>query len=321
MNDIEQVFENVTAWLIEEVEKENVPWIKPWSRSRIFIGGRVYSVSDWPSNIRTPTMYYGPFNHVYLLYQMRSRNDRFRSNLWITAEALKELGVAAKGDPYFIFQFFFVRGQRSGYAGRFSEMYHVQQVEDSEKSLGFSFGIPCEEPSIYKKSEQALGALESSEHRLMVRDGMGYAAFDPKADDVLMPDKSQFVQKMHGEGEAHYWATMWHEVIHWTGRENRLDRHRKTADRVSSKENYALEELVAEIGAAYLCAHFGISGRLQHPQYIDSWLSVLKGGRGEALAFAFKEAQRAAKWIIDESRPRKGVPPFQQEETEILMDF
>ena len=246
--------------------------------------------------IRTPTNYYGPFNHAYLMYQIQSRNDRFKSNLWVTEEALDELGIRVDNDPYMILLDF---GPL-----KYIAVYNVEQIKACEKSLGFSFMRSADIEITYKQSESALKALKDR-HGLEVCEGTGYAAFDPKNEAVFMPNISQFVERMGGsDGEAHYWATMWHEVIHWTGHHSRLDRHGNSADLHSFEDNYASEELVAEIGAAYLCAHYGIAGKLQHPQYISSWLSVLKRKRGEALAKAFREAHQAAKWVIRPPRSR-----------------
>ena len=66
-----------------------------------------------------------------------------------------------------------------------------------------------------------------------------------------------------------------------------------------------MEELVAEIGSAYLCANFGIKGELQHAEYMQSWLKVLEDEGDEALARAFVSAQTAAKWVLKESRKQR----------------
>ncbi len=71
----------------------------------------------------------------------------------------------------------------------------------------------------------------------------------------------------------HYYATALHELCHWSGAKHRLNRD--LSGRFKSI-SYAAEELVAEFGAAFLCAHLGIEGQLRHADYIDNWLQLLK---------------------------------------------
>ncbi|MDE2789182.1 MAG: zincin-like metallopeptidase domain-containing protein [Paracoccaceae bacterium] len=297
----DQLFEDVTAWLIRELENGNAPWIKPWSSRKVRIGGQEYPVNDWPSNIRSPTRYYGTLNHLLLSHQMHCRKSMYRSNFWITPDALEKLGATPKKPPYFALSFF--QATSGGSACTYRKLFHIEQVRDCEQTLGLSFPKPEKREVIYKESQRALDALKRWMD-LEIYEGTGYAAFNPVTEVVLMPGLGQFVADASDahEGEAHYWSTLWHEVIHWTGNHRRLDRPMSCR---SDENGYALEELVAETGSAYLCMHFGITGRLQHPEYIASWLAVLKEERGDALRTAFEAAQKAAKWIIDNSRRRR----------------
>ena len=100
-----------------------------------------------------------------------------------------------------------------------------------------------------------------------------------------------------------YYATLAHETVHWTRHASRLNRdlgRKRWGD-----AGYALEELVAEIGSAFLCAELGITPdvREDHAAYIDSWLQVLKGDR-HAIFTAASHAQKAADylWTRAESR-------------------
>ena len=297
MDNIEQIFDDVTSWLIRELEKKNAPWVRPWTGGKIFIGGRVYPIADWPSNIRSPGAYYSPLNHVFLLQQVHIREEEFKSNFWITPEALEELGAKPNGEPYLVINRFL--SDRSGYAGRIREMYHVEQIEDCEQSLGFSFGEPGPQEFTYTESKRVLDVLVKH-CELEIREGARYAAFHPMRDVVSMPRLGQFDDEREREG--HYWATVWHEVVHWTGHESRLNR--EFSGILSHRRRYALEELVAETGAAYLCAHFGIAGQLQHAEYVDSWLEVLKDERGKALSMAFAASQKATRWIVEQSTRR-----------------
>ena len=290
----------VTSWLKDQLREEKAPWIKPWADLSVRIGGESFPINGWPSNIRSPRSYYGPLNMLLLMQQLQARKADYRSDLWITPDALEKLKIEIpKEEPYKIVNIF------RNYAFAFREIFHVEQFDNCEKAMGFSF-VDFDRGDYgysYERSKNALDALEQK-HRLRVREGQRYAAFHPETEFVSMPGIGQFIEQ-HGEkdGEAHYWATMWHEVIHWTGHRSRLDRTLTGMGR--DEAAYALEELVAEIGSAYLCANFGIKGELQHAQYMKSWLKVLEDKGDEALAEAFVSAQTAAKWVLKESRKQR----------------
>lgn len=119
--------------------------------------------------------------------------------------------------------------------------------------------------------------------------GSGVACYRPGEDSICVPAAGQF------ETVEHYWATVLHEVVHWTGHKSRLDRD--LSGRFGS-DAYAMEELVAELGSAFLCAHLGIEGELRHPEYLASWIKRLKSDN-RAIFKAATLAQKAVDFIID----------------------
>lgn len=118
--------------------------------------------------------------------------------------------------------------------------------------------------------------------------GTSTAGYRPGADGIVLPAPGQF------ENIEHYWATRFHEIIHWTGHESRLDRNLK--NRFGS-DAYAFEELIAELGSAYLCAHLGIEGELRHPEYLAAWISRMQDDK-YAIFKAASLAQKAVDFII-----------------------
>jgi len=88
-------------------------------------------------------------------------------------------------------------------------------------------------------------------------------------------------------------ATELHELIHWSGSKKRLDRD--LSGRFGT-QSYAAEELVAELGAAFLCAHLGIEGKLRHAEYIANWLELLKKD-SRAIFTAASRASAAADYL------------------------
>ena len=339
--DIEALFEEVTTWLIKELKQERSPWTQPWETHRgpisVRIGGRLYP-TDWPSNITSPWYRYNPRNQTLLSFQMHKRGQvAYRSNLYVTPDVLEALGVEfPPEEPYFVMNSFLVGhasrrrrepvptlfshlpgddGRRenvkrdgggsgdlnaSDFRTKFIHLYHVEQVPDCEKALGFSF-VNKHHEITYDESDRALTALKER-HELRLIEGRPEATYDCRNDIVSMPAVEQFSSMHECEGESHYWSTMWHEVIHWTSHSSRLERPGKPFRKMTEDQQYAVEELVAESGAAYLCSHFGIEGRLQHGAYLGSWLEAIEADRWRVFMSALGDAQKAAKWIIDKTK-------------------
>ena len=108
-----------------------------------------------------------------------------------------------------------------------------------------------------------------------------------------MPQQEQF------KDWDNYHATLLHEMTHWSGHKSRLDRD--LTGRFGS-EAYAAEELIAEMGSAFLCAQLGIELEgLQHPQYLENWLKVLKGDK-RAIFTASSKAREASEYLLEQGK-------------------
>lgn len=121
-----------------------------------------------------------------------------------------------------------------------------------------------------------------------VRENRPMAQYVPSQDYIEMPAREAFIGSSTSSATDTYYSTLFHELIHWTGHERRLDR--KLVSRFGD-EAYAIEELVAELGAAFLCADFGMGNipRPDHAAYIDGWLRVL----GHDIRAIFTAASKA----------------------------
>lgn len=124
-----------------------------------------------------------------------------------------------------------------------------------------------------------------------IRHGGNAAFYNRTHDFISMPDTVAFVDTPDATATENYYATLLHELTHWTSAPHRLDRDK--AKTRQEREKYAFEELVAELGAAFLCAKLGITQtpRDGHALYIKGWLKALKNDK----AFVFKAAAQAAK--------------------------
>lgn len=125
----------------------------------------------------------------------------------------------------------------------------------------------------------------------IIHHGGPRACYVPSKDEIHLPPPGSF-----RDAEAYY-GTALHEMVHWSGHPNRCARDLR--NRFGS-EAYATEELVAELGAAFLCAELGISPepRHDHAQYIENWLKVLRNDK-RAIFTAASRASQAAAYLTD----------------------
>jgi antirestriction protein ArdC len=179
-------------------------------------------------------------------------------------------------------------GEASAHAIPFMKGYTVFNVEQID-------GLPTRfyanaEPRL--ESVQRIARVESfiAATGANVRHGGNRAFYSPASDHVQMPIIEAF-----RDAESYY-ATLAHETTHWTRHPSRLDRdfgRKRFGD-----EGYAMEELVAELGAAFLSADLDLTPEVRddHASYIASWIKVLKNDK-RAIFSAASHAQRAADFL------------------------
>ncbi|CFX05237.1 conserved protein of unknown function [Candidatus Filomicrobium marinum] len=133
-----------------------------------------------------------------------------------------------------------------------------------------------------------------------IRIGGDKAFYLPSLDYIALPDPHYFQQDDAAERTFHFESTLLHEAIHWSGAKHRLARD--LTGRFKS-DAYAMEELCAEIGAAFLCAELGLTAepRMDHAQYLAHWLKVLKADK-KAIFTAAAKASEAARYLASFSR-------------------
>jgi len=145
------------------------------------------------------------------------------------------------------------------------------------------------EPTLLQRIETAEAFFNSIGAEL--RHGGNRAYYAPDLDYIQMPAFAAFIEN------TRYYSTLAHEHTHWTAKAERCDRQlgKRFGDNA-----YAAEELIAELGAAFVCAQLGLSSepREDHAQYIQSWLRVLKTDR-RAIVTAASKAQQACDWLIN----------------------
>jgi antirestriction protein ArdC len=162
-------------------------------------------------------------------------------------------------------------------------VFNVDQCENLPD--GISTGKPIRVRNPDARDELADAFLHST--GADIREGHGEACYIPSRDFISTPAFASF------KGADHFYNVAFHELMHWTGHKTRLDRDLK--NRFGSRQ-YAAEELIAELGAAFLCAEFGFDGDVRNAGYIGNWIELLKADK-RAFFTACSRASMAADYL------------------------
>lgn len=265
----------ITERIVAALERGVAPWVMPWTPTL-----RV------PSNAHSGKAYRGV--NVLLLW-MAAEQAGYGDSRWLTFKQALDLGghvkKGEKGTRIVFWQFNereetnedgAIETRKSAWC-RFYTVFNVSQCE----GLGLP-GVegPRGEPGVAERVAAQAGAR--------VLYGQSRACFWPDRDVIGMPERERF------EAAEAFEATLLHELTHWTGHKSRLAREfgKRFGDQA-----YAFEELVAELGSAFLCAELGVEGRLQHAEYLGQWAAVLKADR-RAIFTAARLAQQASEYLL-----------------------
>ena len=277
------IAQTITDRIISELEKGATPWVKPWRTLKGMPG------AGMPFNPLSGTVFRG-INHLWLSMMQGAYSTPYWITLKQANKANARIKKDEKGTPIVFWNVH--RKETTGANGEtvtsayaFIKHYYVYNVDQCE---GLVIPKAPEAPVADFDASPAVMALVD---RLDLKGGLIHAGdsafFAPSRDCINMPPMAAF------NSAAHYHATLLHECVHATGHDSRLKR--LTPARFGSEE-YAYEELVAELGAAMLCAHTGIDGDLRHAAYIESWLKALRNDKKFILSASGK-AQAALDWL------------------------
>lgn len=277
-----ELYRSVTDRIVRELEQGAAPWIKPW-KSTTTAGGVM------PVNAVTGRAYSG-INVPILWGEQHGRG--YLTARWLTFRQALEKGAAVrKGEKgtHVVFTKRITVGEdndeRQIAMLRTYVVFNAAQVD----------GLPDPPPTPEARLEDRLEAVEGfiGATRAELQHGGDRACYVPSRDFIAMPPFGSF------RAPEHYYATALHELAHWTGHSSRLDRD--LGNRFGSRA-YAAEELIAELGAAFLCAQLGITGELRHAGYIASWIELLKED-DRAIFTAASKASQAADFLRAFSEP------------------
>ena len=282
------IYSRVTDQIVTELEKGVRPWIKPWNAEHA--AGR----------ITRPLRHNGePYAGINILMLWAAATAQgFAAPIWMTYRQASELGAhvrkGEKGSPV-VYANKLVRTETDEVTGDESErtipymkgytVFNVEQIEDLPAHYYAKAEPRFDPPARIDHADTFFTALGAD-----IRHGGNQAYYAVGLDYVQMPPFETF-----RDAESYY-ATLAHECTHWTRHPSRLERdfgRKRWGD-----EGYAMEELVAELGAAFLCAdlELELAVRDDHAAYIASWLKVLKQDK-RAIFTAAAHAQRAADFL------------------------
>lgn len=232
-----------------------------------------------------------------LILWLRQQAHGYKSNEWGTFRQWKEKGANVKKGEKSSMIIFYKRVEKKDEANSNEDpefynclksycVFNADQVEGYEPTITREtgdFGTVERIAEIEKFITQS-GAV--------IKDDQNRASFVPSRDEINMPPKTLFFDNGQSATE-NYYAVLLHELTHWTGGKSRLDREQ--VGHSTDEKKYAFEELIAELGSAFLCSHFRIKqhGRDDHATYIKSWLQALKNDK----KFIFKAASQAQKAV------------------------
>jgi len=295
--DKRDVYRKVTDQIINAIEQGVGNWRMPWHTSGRF----AFS----PVNVTSKRPYRG-INTVCLWAAAQAKG--FASGEWGTYQQWQERGAQVrKGEKSALIVFWKFADEASesqsdsdtpasGSRLLFTKGYSVFNAAQVD---GYTPKADVEQP-IPERIAHAEAFFRSV--AADVRPGGNQAFYSPAGDYVRMPPFEAF------RDAVSYYSTLAHEHTHWTANAARCNRDlgKRFGDNA-----YAAEELIAELGAAFTCAHLGLSTepRADHAQYIQSWLRVLKADK-RAIFTAASKAQQAADWMLQKagaSAPVMGV--------------
>lgn len=284
----QDIYTRITGKIVSALENGVRPWVRPWNAEHA--AGR----------ITRPLRHNGqPYTGINVLSLWASATAQgFAAPIWMTYRQASELGAhvrkGEKGSPV-VYANSITRTDKDADSGadverelHFLKGYTVFNIEQIE-------GLPAQYMMPASPRTDVITRIARAERffaatKAELSHGGSRAFYRPSTDTIVLPAFEAF-----HDAESYY-ATLAHETTHWTSHESRLARD--FGSKRFGSESYAMEELVAELGAAFLCADLDLTlePREDHASYIANWLEVLKNDH-RAIFTAASHAQRAADFL------------------------
>jgi len=254
----DKVYEIVTERILASLEKGVVPWRTPWRTS-------------YPKNLKSGKEYKGV--NIFLLGM-----QMYASPWWLTYKQCAEMGgQVRKGEKSSIIVKWTIMEDKHGKVNkdgspkkfgflRYFNVFNVSQCDGIDVPPAENISTPSDPIPTCER------IIDGWAEKPAIVHGGNRACYNPSQDRISMPVRESF-----GKVEEYY-STLFHEMVHSTGHMSRLGREGITNPIKFASHSYSFEELVAECGASFLCAHAGIIDQTidNSASYIASWVSKLK---------------------------------------------
>ncbi|MCB0343394.1 MAG: DUF1738 domain-containing protein [Bdellovibrionales bacterium] len=278
------IYQTVTDQIIAAIEtglkgKVELPW---------------HGVSTLPQNARTGNSYHGVNVPLLWVHQLA---QGYKSAVWATYRQWQDMGAQVKKGEKGVQVVFWKSVEiepeddhqeaETRMFARYSVVFNAGQVDGYEPKTDFV-------PSDIKSIGAADALIEATGADIRHEDLRAY--YHVAGDYINLPCPEFFKETKGSSATENYYSVLFHELTHWSGAKHRLDRLHSSK---FGDTDYAFEELVAELGSAYLCASTGIESvsRDDHALYIQNWLEALRSDKKFIFA-ASSQAQKAVDYLF-----------------------
>lgn len=288
MLKLEKQIQDVAQHLYQQIQVGTEKWIMPW-----------HNGIQEPYNPVTNKHFSG--SNLIILWAEGNKRG-YTSNKWATLRQWQKLGgkvrLGSKGvaifRPHKVKQHY---KDGSTKEHQYFRHYHVFNYEDIN-NLNF------EHPDLFTNNDNRIVFNDIAEalaerSKADIQYDKSKAYYSPKENLIGMPPRESFFATKHSSASENFYATLLHELVHWTKHPTRLKRG---VELENDQKQYAFEELVAELGASILCSRFhGLPyPREDHAQYLGEWLSVLQNNF-QLFSQAALFAQNAINWLCEKA--------------------
>lgn len=290
------LYEEITKQVVNRLETGCVPWQKPWNGS-----------GSLPRNLVSKKPYRGI--NMWLLL-----SDAFTSPYYLTWNQVNELGgkvkKGSKSTMVVFWKLFEVTNADTGEIEKrpllkYYRIFNLEQVDNIPEAK-----IPKTEAveHDFNPIDECEILVELWEDSPKIVHGGGAAYYTPAFDTVQMPDQRSF------KSDEVYYSTLFHELVHSTGHRSRTNRHAQLTNHRFGSKDYSQEELVAEMGAAFLCGMGGIVNSTidNSAAYIQSWIQTFKNDK-KVLVMAAAQAQKGVDYILEHQKVPSVKQPVETE--------
>ncbi len=286
LSDSKNFYRSITDKIVDAMQAEPGAFKMPWHT--------VGRAAMLPTNVFTDALYRG-INVLSLWVDAIQKG--YPSGRWASYQQWQQMGCQVRyGEKGSLIIFYKPiadtengedsAGERHQFVARASRVFNAAQVD------GWTPPLPSLLPTFQrdKKVEGFVGAT-----RARVEHGFPHACYRRDLDAIQVPGSEMFLGSDTSSPKEAYYSTLLHELTHWSGAPHRLNRE---FGKRFSDNAYAFEELVAELGAAFLCALLGVTNepRVDHAQYLSVWLKVLSQDH-KTIFMAAGQAQKATEYL------------------------